>query len=193
MVRTVPCAGPSQETPLPHTSVVGVREMVVECSSESGDAPSAQGTVRTTFEDIPGVLARVEDTAGPCERTRARPLRLSRISVTAQVDSRHHEHRSPLAPCPKWSDIVVRTVPCAAPSQETPLPPSGLCGDHLRRQRRALHLEHRHLARRAADDERPHDVETQREPRMAAAVLDAPHGGIDLSRNERDIRAETRT
>jgi len=28
---------------------------------------------------------------------------------------------------------------------------------------------------------------------MAAAVLDAPHGGGDLSRHERDIRAETRT
>ena len=32
--------------------------MVVECSSEPGVAPSAQGTVRTTFADIPGVLAR---------------------------------------------------------------------------------------------------------------------------------------
>jgi len=28
------------------------------CGSESGDAPSAQGTVRTTFADIRGVLAR---------------------------------------------------------------------------------------------------------------------------------------
>ena len=42
----------------------------------------------TTCADIPGVLARGGDTAGPCERTRARPLRLSRNRVTAQVDSR---------------------------------------------------------------------------------------------------------
>ena len=34
------------------------------CGSESGDTPSAQGTVRTTFAEIPGVLARGEAIAG---------------------------------------------------------------------------------------------------------------------------------
>jgi len=33
------------------------------CGSASGDTPSAQGTVRTTFADIPGVLPRGEDIA----------------------------------------------------------------------------------------------------------------------------------
>jgi hypothetical protein len=34
------------------------------CGSESGDAPSAQGTVRIPFTDIPGILAR-GDQSGP--------------------------------------------------------------------------------------------------------------------------------
>ena len=49
VVRTVPCAAPSQETPLPHSPL---------CGSEPVQSPSAQGTVRTTFADIPGVFAR---------------------------------------------------------------------------------------------------------------------------------------
>ncbi|MEN9633778.1 MAG: hypothetical protein RL077_2182, partial [Verrucomicrobiota bacterium] len=36
------------------------RKVGAKCGSESGDAPSAQGTVRTTYADIPGVLARGE-------------------------------------------------------------------------------------------------------------------------------------
>ena len=37
--------------------------MVAKCGSESGSAPSAQRTVRTTFANIPGVLARGEGIA----------------------------------------------------------------------------------------------------------------------------------
>ena len=69
-VRTVHCAAPSQETPLPHRGLCGplsptapgfwraVTKVVRHsgphsplCGSGSGDAPSAQGTVRTPFAD----------------------------------------------------------------------------------------------------------------------------------------------
>ncbi|MEN9638097.1 MAG: hypothetical protein RL077_6501 [Verrucomicrobiota bacterium] len=48
----------------------------------------------------------------------------AKLSVTVQVDSRPSRAPITFGPVPK----VVRTVPCAAPSQETPLPHSGLCG-----------------------------------------------------------------
>jgi hypothetical protein len=52
--------------------------------------------------------------------------------VTAQVDSR--QLRTPIT----FGAVtkVVRTVHCAAPSQETPLPHRGLCGDPFRRHPR---------------------------------------------------------
>jgi len=53
----------------------------------------------------------------------------AKLSVTVQVDSRPSQ-----APITSGAVTkVVRTVPCAALSQETPLPHSGLCGDHFRR------------------------------------------------------------
>ena len=74
VVRTVPCAALSQETPLPHSGLCGplsptspafLRAVTIArvrhsgphsplCGSESGVAPSAQRTVRTTYADSRG-------------------------------------------------------------------------------------------------------------------------------------------
>jgi len=56
----------------------------------------------------------------------------SSIRVTAQVDSRPSRAQITFGAVTK----VVRTVPRAALSQETPLPHRGRCGDHFRRQPR---------------------------------------------------------
>ncbi len=50
--------------------------------------------------------------------------RNKKFKVTAQVDTRPSQAPITSGALPK----VVRTVHCAAPSQETPLPPSGRCG-----------------------------------------------------------------
>ena len=48
------CGSESAYAGLPHSIPARHRKVGAKCGSESAYAPSAQGTVRTTFADIPG-------------------------------------------------------------------------------------------------------------------------------------------
>ena len=75
----------------------------------------------------------------------------------------------------KWSDKVVRTVPCAALIQETPLPHRGLCGPLSR-------TSPAHCAALSQEARLPHPSSTRRRRRSGSAALiqeaPLPHRGL---------------